>query len=66
MAKRIPVPRLALNDAYQSFDRAFAPRGDPPETRRAYAQSVSQLDAYLTERGLSHDIGDIDRADLEG
>jgi site-specific recombinase XerD len=65
MAKRVPVPKLTLDAAYQSFDRALRAEGRSPETRRAYAQSVGQLDAYLTERGLSRDVGDIDRADLE-
>lgn len=66
MAKVIAVPKLTLDAAYQSFDRALRAEGRSPETRRAYAQSVSQLGAYLTERGLSHYIGDIDRADIEG
>ena len=66
MSKRLAVPKLTLDDAFASFDRALRAEGRSPETRRAYAQSVSQLDAYLTERGLSHYVGDIDRADLEG
>ena len=66
MAKAIPVPKLTLHAAYQSFDRALRAEGRSPETRRAYAQSVSQFEAYLTARRLSHYIGDIDRADVEG
>ena len=65
MARRRIAPKLTLDAAWDSFDRSLRAEGRSPETRRAYAQSVAQLDGYLTERGLSHDVAEIDRADLE-
>jgi site-specific recombinase XerD len=66
MAKRHAAPKLTLDAAWQSFDRSLRAEGRSPQTRRAYAQSVGQLDAYLTEHGLSHDVAELERADLEG
>lgn len=66
MSKRTSVPKLTLEGAWQSFDRALRAEGRSPETRRAYAQSIVQFGAYLSDRGLSSDVTSIDRGDLEG
>jgi site-specific recombinase XerD len=64
--RRTDVPKLTLEAAWQSFDRALRAEGRSPETRRAYAQSIVQFGAYLSDRGLSSDVTSIDRSDLEG
>lgn len=66
MQRRTDVPTLTLEGAWQSFDRSLRAEGRSPETRRAYAQAIAQLGAYLSDRGLSSDVAQIGRPELEG